>query len=305
MDYQLENRRLQDELLEIEKRIIYLKKEIQKLQLEKNVKKESKTIITSEENEEKIEEVLNYFEEEVNYYINNYKSLTDNFNKEELFMILPSRKHPKYRDILLRLAVQSFKEIKEAENLMDIYTTSDERQICNDIIDNEKRKINYLREELTRKDEIGDNLIKNEIILVPTTNNKIRILEELEHIPVDYYPKFLELVNSIVDGTFKNVRFLSNNCKIEGISEVKGFKVRIIFKRIGLNSYALISAFIKKTDYDKYYLESLDNKISDYRLMENKLKNSLLKEDFLEYNRENVNALYDILSKSNNLGETL
>ena len=305
MDYQIENRRLLDELIMIEKRIDNLKKEINRLQSERNVTKNI-PFLPKKEVKEEVKEDLNSFQDELNYYIYNYRSLPINFQEQDLLMILPSRKHLKYREILLKLAFESFKEIKEAENLKELSTSIEEREICDEAIDYENKKMTVIRKELTEKEVVISNPIKNNIILVPTTNNKIRILDELDHIPMEFYDRFLELVNSIIDGTFKNVKALTNNGNLIGISEVKGYQVRILFTRIGYNTYALISAFIKKTDSDKYYLESLDNKAKEYYLVEEKLKMSLQNEEFIRKNNENVNALFDILStKSYKLGETL
>lgn len=305
MDYQIENRRLLDELIEIEKRIDNLKKEIKRLQLERNVTKNI-PFLPKKEVIEEIKDNSNTFQDELKYYIYNYRSLPINFQEQDLLMILPSRKHLKYREILLKLAFESFKEIREAESLRELSTSIEEREICDEAIGYENRKMNIIRKELTEKEEVIDESQKNNIILVPTTNNKIRILDELEHIPMEFYDRFLELVNSIIDGTFKNVKALTNNGNLMGISEVKGYQVRILFTRIGYNSYALISAFVKKTDSDKYYLESLDNKAREYYLVEEKLKMSLQDEEFIRKNNENVNILFDILStKSYKLGEVL
>lgn len=305
MDYQVENRRLQDELLEIEKRIDQLKKDIQRLQLQKSIVKENRVIV-KEEVKLEIKNNLDSFQDEMNYYIYNYRSLPSNFTEVDLLMILPSKKHVKYREILLSLAFESFKEIREAESLKEISSTMEEKEICDEAIKYENKKMDFLRKELTKKEELLEEPIKNQIVLVPTTNNKIRIIEEIEHISMEFYDRFLELINSIIDGTFKNVKALTNNGNLVGISEVKGFQVRILFTRIGYNSYALISAFIKKTDSDKYYLESLDNSVKDYYLVEQKLKDNLNNEEFISYNDENVHILFDLLNtKTNKLGESL
>ena len=50
--------------------------------------------------------------------------------------------------------------------------------------------------------------------------------------PIEYMPLFKELVDSIVDGTFKNVKGFNNNNNLNGLSEVKGPGVRIVFKKI-------------------------------------------------------------------------
>lgn len=305
MDYQAENLAIIDELIVIERRIDILKKEIERLQLEKTTKLDKIEIIT-EEKQEKIVEKDNSFQDEINFYIYNYRSLPINYTENDLMMILPSKKHHKYREILLRLAFESFKEIREANNLLTLSTSIEEKEICNEAINYENSKMKYLRQALLNEEVTVENSFKNNIVLAPTTNNKIRIIDEIEHIPTEYYDRFLELVNSIIDGTFKNVKTLTNNGNLIGISEVKNYQARILFTRIGINTYSLISAFVKKTTTSKYYLESLENKVREYNLVEEKLKKSLNDEEFIKFNDENVNILFDILnSKSNKIGEVL
>ena len=82
-----------------------------------------------------------------------------------------------------------------------------------------------------------------------------------------------------------------------GFSEVRGFQVRIVFTRISKNQYALITAFTKKCDNDKGYRDSLAQKLSDYRLIEGKIKELAQDEEFLKENQLNVERLYALLGK--------
>lgn len=305
MDYQLENRKIIDDLINIEKRINELKKNIQRLEAEKEIQNKNVKAISEEVKEETIKEDTSSLEDELSFYIYNYRSLSSDFSENDLIMILPSKKHPKYQEILLRMAYDSFKEIREATNLKQITSSEDEKEIINEAINYEKRKMDFIKKILSSKEATVEEEIKNNIVLVPTTSNKIRIIEELEHIPVEYYDRFLELVNSIIDGTFKNVKTFKNNAKLMGISEVKGFQVRILFTRIGYNTYALISAFVKKTDIDKYYTESLEKKVFDYYLVEGILKEKLSSDEFISYNENNIDTLFDILGKPKKMGEGL
>ena len=127
-------------------------------------------------------------------------------------------------------------------------------------------------------------------------SGNIRIIDDLEHIPNDYYDGFKDLINSIIDGTFKNVKTFSNNEGLLGISEVKAFKIRLVFKRLNNNTYALITAFMKKWDNDKLYQESLANKIKDYYSIETKLKELINNPEFIEENEKNVQQLWNVLS---------
>ena len=284
-------------LEELEKKIASIKEEIKKMQ-----KKEKQKEIKPEPKKEEIvfleEEEEDSFQEEVNFFLENYRLLRIHFQEEELNYVLPSKKHPNYQNILLRCYYSSIKEI---EDLNELKKDSSEEEIkeIEDLIQQEERKKNLLKGKIEKKQEEKEEEIdeKNEIILVPTISGNIRIVDELEHIPMEYYEGFKELINSIVDGTFKNVKVLTNDRYLMGICEVKLFKIRVVFSRLSKNKYALITAFMKKSDTDKLYLESLKSKVFDFHKMESTLKELIKKEDFLKQNEESVKEMYSLLEK--------
>ena len=239
------------------------------------------------------------FEEEMEYYLTDYKSLREDNLEEDLLSILPSKKTYRYKDIILRLIAESLKEIKEVNELISRENfSSEELTDLRSVILLEKKKISILKEHLKHKDEVEtEEEVNNEIILVPSLTGNVKIIEDLEHIHPSNYEAFLELVESIKNGTFKGVKRFTNNMRFAGISEVRGFQVRIAFARIGKNKYALITAFTKKCDNDKGYRDSLTQKLSDYRLQEDKLKALAENEEFLRENELNVERLYALLGK--------
>lgn len=239
------------------------------------------------------------FEEEMEYYLTDYKSLREDKLEEDLLSILPSKKTYRYKDIILRLIAESLKEIKEINELISREKFSSEELIdLRSVILLEKKKISILKEHLKHKDEVEtEEEVNNEIILVPSLTGNVKLIEDLEHIHPSNYEAFLELIESIKNGTFKGVKRFTNNMRFAGISEVRGFQVRIAFARIGKNKYALITAFTKKCDNDKGYRDSLTQKLSDYRLQEDKLKVLAEDEEFLRENELNVERLYALLGK--------
>lgn len=239
------------------------------------------------------------FEEEMEYYLTDYKSLREDNLEEDLLSILPSKKTYRYKDIILRLIAESLKEIKEVNELISRENFSaEELTDLRSVILLEKKKISILKEHLKHKDEVEtEEEVNNEIILVPSLTGNVKLIEDLEHIHPSNYEAFLELVESIKNGTFKGVKRFTNNMRFAGISEVRGFQVRIAFARIGKNKYALITAFTKKCDNDKGYRDSLTQKLSDYRLQEDKLKTLAEDEEFLRENELNVERLYALLGK--------
>lgn len=277
------------------------REEISKLKLQSKRAKKQDVVIkpTKKETTEKEPYCDIDFEEEMEYYLTDYKSLREDNLEEDLLSILPSKKTYRYKDIILRLIAESLKEIKEVNELISRENFSaEELTDLRSVILLEKKKISILKEHLKHKDEVEtEEEVNNEIILVPSLTGNVKLIEDLEHIHPSNYEAFLELVESIKNGTFKGVKRFTNNMRFAGISEVRGFQVRIAFARIGKNKYALITAFTKKCDNDKGYRDSLTQKLSDYRLQEDKLKALAEDEEFLRENELNVERLYALLGK--------
>ena len=277
------------------------REEISKLKLQSRRVKKQEVVIQPRKKEptEKEPYCDIDFEEEMEYYLTDYKSLREDKLEEYLLSILPSKKTYRYKDIILRLIAESLKEIKEINELISREKFSSEELIdLRSVILLEKKKISILKEHLKHKDEVEtEEEVNNEIILVPSLTGNVKLIEDLEHIHPSNYEAFLELIESIKNGTFKGVKRFTNNMRFAGISEVRGFQVRIAFARIGKNKYALITAFTKKCDNDKGYRDSLTQKLSDYRLQEDKLKVLAEDEEFLRENELNVERLYALLGK--------
>lgn len=237
------------------------------------------------------------FNDEISFYLDNYKTLDDSFTYEDIINILPTKDNYYYEDIISRLIAESYKEIKEInEFLLDDSLSKEELIECKDLINKEKTKIKYIREFMNKEEIVEVQEHKNRIVLVPTISGNIRVIDELERIPSDYYDSFLELINSIINGTFKNVKTFTSNYHLTGISEVKGFKTRVVFSRLDKNTYGLITAFVKKTDTDKLYKDTLTRKVSHFKENEAKLKEKIKDKEFMELNDLYVEELFNLIS---------
>ena len=282
---------------------ISMKKEMLPIINQQSKKKEKTNIIIESEIIENQEKNINQdFEDEVDYYLTMIDSIKNTNNlKEELHSVLPSKNNPNYYNIITRINAEFLKQIKEIQELIEEekqnFTKEDMMDFKNEILYLSNR-MNQIREceEETQKD---DEHIENNLIFVPTTSGNIRVLEEINHIDDEYYDSFTGLFNSIKDGTFKNVKkFATTNNKNSGVSEVKDFKIRVVFDRIGKNDYALITAFIKKSDNDRGYIESLGLKVKNYMNQKDELKSLLEDDDFRKSNKEYEEQLYNTLSSS-------
>ncbi|MBR2678244.1 MAG: hypothetical protein IKE63_02385 [Bacilli bacterium] len=259
----------------------------------KEIKPIQSSEIVSEEEE---------FNDEISFYLDNYRTLDDNFTYEDIISVLPTKDNYNYEDIINRLIAESYKEIKEINELLieDDSLSKEELIECKALIDKEKTKISYLRKSMIEEDEVINDEHKNRIVLVPTIGGNIRVIDELEHIATDYYDSFLELINSIINGKFKNVKTFTSNAQLMGISEVKAFKTRVVFSRLDKNTYALITAFVKKTDTDKLYKDTLKRKASHFKENESLLKEKIKDEEFMRLNNQYVEELFNLLRPKDN-----
>ena len=196
---------------------------------------------------------------------------------------------------MYRLKAEIVRSIKEIRDFVAEEGLSLEEAELEDEIALELKRIKLLDQELQRTEQTTEEEIQtqNNLVFAPTLSGNIRILDEMEHIDPEYYERFNGLFQSIIDGTFKNVQRFSRNSDLAGLCEVKDFKTRVIFKRLNKNSYAVISAFIKKSDNDKGYRNMLSSRYSDYLQIESTLKRNTENEEFMSMQQLYIEELFN------------
>lgn len=289
-----------------------LLEEVEKLKLgyfESNTEETTKIIKEENITTENIDE-SNSLNEEINYYYSRIKDLNITKNDESLKKIikeLPSKKNSNYQNIILVIIVFLIKEINEIKNLIESEKNTTPKEELEDFkkdildIQNKINTIIYISNTNTLEDKNTSEteLSLNNIVFLETETGNIYALNDINNNSVsnEYYEGFYELISSIEDGTFKNVKYLtSGNNKTARISEVKSFKRRVIFDRVGYDTYVIIGIFIKKSDKDKSYLEPLKNRIAIYRRnKDNIVKKIKNEENYLESQKEILNQIYKLL----------
>lgn len=274
------------------------RREIEKLK-KQNVNNDEERKLEIFETDEIVEEkesIDDEFEDEIDFYLNDYLYISDNFTVDELINILPNKNNYRFNDIIMRLYAESLKAMNEYRMFAKDGDNSKEdlAEISKALVA-EKRKMSCLLEIINHKDDIKEKDNKNKLFLIPNSTGSVKILDDLRSEDASFYPSFLELINSIEDGTFKNVKKFKNNNDLVGVCEVKGYQVRVVFARIDKDTYGLITALVKKQDNDSNYRNFLKKRISEYRKVCPSLKKYISDEKIMAENSDNLAELYNIL----------
>lgn len=270
----------------------------------KKVSESTKRSIKSEEVEPVFEEkeektsIDKDFEHEVEYYYQALKELREDELDDEIETVLPSKRNYQYQRIMYRLKAEVIRSIKEIRDFLKEEGLSLEAADLENEMALELKRLNLLDQELSRNEQVTEEevQVQNNLVFAPTLSGNIRILDEMEHIDPEYYERFAGLFQSIIDGTFKNVQRFSRNSDLAGLCEVKDFKTRVVFKRLDKNTYAVISAFIKKSDNDKGYRNMLSSRYSDYLQLESSLKKNLANEEFVSMQKLYTEELFNMIA---------
>lgn len=246
-------------------------------------------------------------EEYLYYYSNMLEDIKNVQNDEERQQIvldnLPSVDNKNYINIVNRIKLELLKEIYELDLLKQ---DEDDVEFIREI-ENEKfhiqKLLDYIKLAVVSKiDSISDTVScnKNNLIFFQTTTGSVYAENDLYSISSEYYESYKELLLSIENGTFKNVRhFGSNNPILQGFSEVRDFKTRVVFRRVNNDSYVIIDIFVKKSDNDKGYLQALETRVDNYRKNKNIIFEQLADDDYLIKQREIRDNLIKGLDKKN------
>ena len=207
---------------------------------------------------------------------------------------------------MLRLRLETLKTMKEISHMIQEVSSDslEEIQYYGEELEYEKKKLEILNMPVKEVSKEKKHK-KNRLVFATTQGGNIRVLEDIDkRIPREYYPKFQELFSSIVQGTFKNVRrFVASNNETAGFYEVKDHKVRVVFDRLGPNTYAVITAFMKKSDKDKGYIDFLKRVLSDYKANNQKVfKESCDSVEFMTLQKHYELELFNKLGQDSRKG---
>lgn len=245
------------------------------------------------------DEVNSELDDKVDYYNYLISSIDDCEDlQDQIESSLPKPNTGDYKTIVLRLKLKLLKSIKETADFIsecreefddeDLEEYKEEIRLCS-------KKLEILKSESNEEVNENKTSTKNNFFFPVSSMGNIRVIDEIEKISKsspEFCSEFLELFQSIQDGSFKRVKRFLNNNKLVGISEVRGFKPRVVFDRIGKNDYAIITAFLKKCDNDRGYKDSLELKIQKYMSQRDNIVKNLNNPEYRALNEQYTNELF-------------
>lgn len=237
------------------------------------------------------------FEDEVDYYYHLLRSYTEHGVGDDISSVLPSRNNYNYRRILIRLKAEIIKKIKEIKDFIgDEHLSLEDIAVFKDDLDYERKCMELIDSQLHEENEDCVEVTDNKLIFFPSPSGNIHVLDYLEGIDSDFYSRFNELFLSIKNGTFKGAKRFNNNDALNGFCEVKGTSVRVMYSRLSSDCYAIITAFVKKTDKDQAYTNFIVKHCRDFKNIEDVLKSKLDDPEFMELNKQYEDELFRILA---------
>lgn len=227
-------------------------------------------------------------EDEYYYYYSNLKddydkATTKEAQEEAVINNLPSVNNNNYMLIINRIKAEIHREYLELESLK----TDDESLSFIQEVEKEQQLLEELikiihTSQLEEINLMENNLRKaNKLVFLGTSLGNVYAQNDLLTIDEEYYDGFKNLLLSIEDGTFKDVKRFKNNDSIKGISEVRGYKTRVVFDRIDKDKYVIIHIFVKKSNNDRGYREKLINRVSSYYQNRDSIKAMIQDVDYL------------------------
>lgn len=240
------------------------------------------------------------FEDEVDYYFEAIHSLTSKELISHLEDFLPSKKNPSYKKLMYRIQAEILREIKEVKDFIALESLSPEEESeLREEITLSELKIDKIVAILNRKEEqeIEEVLEENNLIFIPTQTGRIRVFDELESMPIEYYDELYDLFSSIKNSTFKGVKRFHGN-HLARVSEVKGKLMRVVFDRVDKNTYAILTMFAKKFDTSLAYRASLESVIQSYVPTRDTIIENLSNPEFVNLHKDLEIELMQKLSPS-------
>ena len=233
---------------------------------------------------------------DISFYMESLNKIND---VSEMKNFLPSQNNQTTVDIINTILFNLLEDMMIIKRLLNNSDCeSDDISYYQIEYDQLKEKVDNLKKYL--KDLQMNKQVKskkeNKIIFLKTdTGNNCFMNDLLKNVDPHYYRSMKELLESIKNGEFKNVKSFIGNRFLVGLSEVKGYQTRIIFKRLKSDLYIVMQAIVKKMDNSQHYRSTIVARYDMYKKQEEKINKMIQIPEFLDENNLEYKNIINVL----------
>lgn len=240
-------------------------------------------------------------QEKLRFYLDPILSslLDQRMTKEDFYYYLPPLNSTEDFYYLIRILYALTKEKKEYLSILE-GTTGKEYQDILEEINRVEEKMRYIHEYLSPEtmEENKTYTEENVLVFLETANSNACLLSDLKskEVPSESYPSFIRLLRSIQDGSFQNIKKLETDASLY---EVKDGSSRVVFTRVYKNYYCVLTAFIKKSLWEKELRQNLRNVTNNYLSQASMIYGQLREGniEYLEKQKEFEEQLFSLLEE--------
>lgn len=195
---------------------------------------------------------VSHLEVDISYYI---QVIKHGSTLDELFDALPEKNSKEFSYTINRLIIELNKEISW---IKEILAESDDQ----DLKKEQNKYEEYVSELLDYRDyeDIEEEEKKeNKLVFLMTNEINSYLERDLSSVNPEYYNDFISLLNSIKDGTFRQIKRISASSSALNYSlcEVRKYQTRVFFVKLSDDTYLVSGALVKKYNSNSHYLSFL------------------------------------------------
>lgn len=248
-------------------------------------------------------EDVNSKNQELKLDISFYMACIENIeNLFEIDEILPDKSNVDYVDIINSILIKLIEERVIIQRLIKEMDQNDpDNAYYVEELEKVIKKINYIKNYNARISLPKENVIKKQnhvIFLTTNMDNNCFMNDLLKNVDEHYYEYVKELLESIKNGSFKNVKAFTENNLLSGICEVKLSQLRILFRRIKPGVYIVIQVLVKKFQTGHHYHSMMIARNSLYNQNEEDILSKINDQDYLDNNEKIYNGIINYLDIS-------
>lgn len=207
-------------------------------------------------------------------------------NLEDMKSILPNAMSSNFEPILKGVIDLLSKEIYDYIELMNEEKDESGKEAYMEEIRTLKQKVDLCQmvidSALVQQEEYIDMDKKTTIIFGVNPSGNISFFNDIKRdIDEHYYPTILELLEQLESGEIthnpeKSIRFNSNNGKLQGLFEIKGFQVRLFYRLLPSNMVYVEMVRVKKANCTARDIEEPVRRTNllgkDYEMIRSRIK---------------------------------